>query len=49
MMSPHSETPEEKTQAEAAEALATFFGQFGTMDVYAQIVLEEFLEALLGK
>lgn len=37
----------EKEIEGGAAALEAFFGQFGNMDVYAQIVLEEFLKELL--
>lgn len=32
-----------------AEALAAFFGNFGEIDLCAKIVLEEFMEMLLGE
>jgi hypothetical protein len=32
-----------------SEALQAFFGSFGEIDLYAQIVLEEFMEALLNE
>jgi hypothetical protein len=34
---------------DAGEAVAAFFGNFGEMDIYAKIVLEEFMEALLSE
>lgn len=35
-------------EREAKEAMSSFFGQFGTMDLYAKIVLEEFFRGLYG-
>lgn len=32
-----------------AEAMAAFFGNFGEIDLHARIVLEEFMEMLLGE
>jgi hypothetical protein len=32
-----------------SEALEAFFGQFGKIDVHAQIVLEEFFKELLNE
>lgn len=44
-MEDHSEAESEG----GAEAMAAFFGNFGEMDLYAKIVLEEFMEILLGE
>lgn len=33
---------------DAGDALEAFFGQFGTMDEHASIVLEEFFRELMG-
>lgn len=38
---------EEEVIEGGAGALAAFFAQFGKMDIYAQIVLEEFLRELI--
>ena len=48
-MKDHSEPEQENHVGGPAEALEAFMGGFGKMDVYAQIVLEEFMEALLDK
>lgn len=34
---------------ETAAAIEAFFGQFGTFDIYTQIVLEEFFKELLNE
>lgn len=45
-MTDHSE-PENPSPG-ATDALAAFMEAFGNMDIYAQIVMEEFMEALLN-
>lgn len=46
-MNDHSE-PENQPKG-PGEAMEAFMEAFGKMDVYAQIVIEEFLEALLNE
>jgi hypothetical protein len=41
------EQEEPQKVKETSDAIAAFFGQFGTIDVHTQIVLEEFFEELL--
>lgn len=41
--------PLKKNEEEIADALGIFFGQFGTMDACAQLVLEEFFKELLDE
>ena len=36
-------------EKDAADALEAFFGQFGTIDAHASIVLEEFFRELMGE
>lgn len=42
-MEDHSET----TNNCPKEAMDAFFGMFGQMDIYAKVVIEEILEALI--
>ena len=37
----------ENHEKDTAEAMESFLSQFGTMDIYVQIVLEEFFRELL--
>lgn len=39
---------EDDVKDKAAEAMKCFMGQFGTADIYTQIVLEEFFKELIG-
>jgi hypothetical protein len=39
---------EESEGRDAGHAMEAFFTQFGEMDVYASIVLEEFFRELMG-
>ena len=39
---------EEQNEDKAEEAMRCFFCQFGTPDIYTQIVLEEFFKELLN-
>lgn len=34
---------------EVSQTIQAFFGQFGTFDIYTQIVLEEFFQELLSE
>ena len=43
------ETEDSQKTKETSEAIAAFFGQFGTIDIHTQIVLEEFFEELLSE
>jgi len=47
-MTTHSE-PEDETPPTPGDALGAFLDSFGKMDIYAQIVIEEFMEALLDE
>lgn len=38
----------EDEDKDAGDAMEAFFGQFGEMDIYASIVLEEFFRELMG-
>lgn len=40
---------EEQNEDKAEDAMRCFFGQFGTPDIYTQIVLEEFFKGLLDE
>ena len=41
------EEQNENLEDKAEDAMRCFFGQFGRMDIYAQIVLEEFFKEIL--
>jgi len=47
-MDSHSEETQENKPAGPGDAFGAFMGEFGQIDVYAQIVIEEFMEALLN-
>lgn len=40
---------EESQDKDVSHAMEAFFGQFGDMDTYASIVLEEFFKELMGE
>jgi hypothetical protein len=45
-MTTHSEDDETN---DPGSAMGAFFGSFGNMDIYAQLVLEEFMEMILDE
>jgi hypothetical protein len=48
-MDDHYSTEEGAENTDPASAMEAFFGNFGKMDIYAQIVIEEFIGALLNE
>jgi hypothetical protein len=48
-MADHSEPEQETRPVGPGETMGAFIDSFGKMDIYAQIVIEEFMEALLDK
>jgi len=45
----NEENKENLKTLETSAAIEAFFSQFGTFDIYTQIVLEEFFEELLSE
>jgi len=43
------ENDPETSGKDAGDALEAFFGQFGQLDVYSSLVLEEFFRELMGE
>jgi len=41
------EEQNDDAESKATEAMQCFFGQFGTLDIYTKIVLEEFFKELI--
>jgi len=39
---------EGERESDAGDAMEAFFGQFGEIDFYASVVLEEFFKELMG-